>query len=172
MIIIFNNEIEPIIQKLSMFLNEDSKKEILQFIVTLDQLYRNDEELYEAQIQSAFENFVVLASAPYLLKNPDIDEQEQFYIESIYNGLLPHFIEKTIQKNEGSICSGDKVNFVIGKIKESITTGKNISLYQTYQNCNEIPKEKWNKQAYWSPISFKDTNEVKEKFKVWWLVQV
>ena len=33
-------------------------------------------------------------------------------------------------------------------------------------------KEKWKEQAYWSPKSFKDTDDVKTKFKAWYYLDM
>lgn len=79
---------------------------------------------------------------------------------------------KLLKKNEGTPCSGDKEDFIIQKIKESVATGKNISLYETYEGKNNISKEKWKEQAYWSPKSFKDTDDVKTKFKAWYYLDM
>ena len=117
-------------------------------------------------------NFNKFASMPWLNRHPEVTNGwEKSYIECIYNGLLPHFVRKVIEKNEVSPRSGDKEHFVIKKIKESVATGANISLYQTYEGCERIDKDKWSEQAYWSPKSFKDTDEVKAKFKAWYYVE-
>ena len=55
-------------------------------------------------------------------------------------------------------------------VKEAIATGENISLYATYEGCENIPESKWKEQAYWSPKSFKDTNEVMLRFWEWYNV--
>ena len=47
-----------------------------------------------------------------------------------------------------------------------------IIFYQTYEGCERIDKDNWSEQAYWSPKSFKDTDDVKAKFKEWYYVQV
>ena len=49
---------------------------------------------------------------------------------------------------------------------------KNISLYETYEGKNNISKEKWKEQTYWSPKSFKDTDDVKTKFKAWYYLDM
>ena len=76
----------------------------------------------------------------------------------IYGQQLPHFVRKVIENREGWPFSGDKEHFVIRKIKEYIITGKNQSLYV----------ESKGEQAYWSPKTFKDTDEVLTAFFKWY----
>ena len=141
-------------------------------IKTLYEKFEENEELYECETLIAFHNFGRFAAMPWLSKNPQVtDGWEKSYIESIYNGLLTHFVRTVIEKNEGSVCSGDKEHFIIEMIKKSVATGENISLYQTYEGSNRIPKERWNEQVYWSPKSFKDTNEVKARFRAWYTLE-
>lgn len=130
------------------------------------------EKLYECEMGIAFHDFGRFAAMPWLSKHPHVTNGwDKFYIESIYSGLLSHYVRKIIEKNEGSPCSGDKESFVIAKIKQSIDSGENISLYQTYEGQERIAKDKWNEQAYWSPKSFKDTDDVKAKFKAWYMLE-
>lgn len=166
------NELEKTIQSLALFFDYNSKEQNAEFIKKLDKRFSDNESLYESEITLAFLNFTKFAAMPWLVRHPGVtDGWEKSYIESIYDGSLPHFVRKIIEKNEGSMCSGDKEHFVIEKIKESVATGKNISLYQTYEGCERIAKDKWGEQAYWSPKSFKDTDEVKTRFKAWYYVE-
>lgn len=167
------NELERTIQSLALSFENNSKEQNKEFIEELDKRFSENESLYESEITLAFLNFTMFASMPWLSRHPEVtNEWEKSYIECIYNGLLPHFVRKVIENNEGSVCSGDKEHFIIKKIKESVATGTNISLYQTYEGCERIDKDKWSEQAYWSPKSFKDTDDVKAKFKEWYYVQV
>ncbi|WP_163468525.1 hypothetical protein [Fusobacterium sp. IOR10] len=75
----------------------------------------------------------------------------------IITGQLDDFVRRTIEKFEGSSCSGDKESFTIGTCINAIRSNKNISLYQTYDNDD--------KKAYWSPASFKDTDSVFKLFE-------
>lgn len=166
------NELEKTIQSLLLFFENNSKEQNAELIKELDRRFSENESLYESEIALAFLNFKKFASMPWLTRHPEvIDGWEKTYIESIYDGSLPHFVRKVIEKNEGSICSGDKEHFVIKKIKESVASGTNISLYQTYEGCERIGKDKWNEQAYWSPKCFKDTDDVKTQFKAWLYVE-
>lgn len=166
------NELEKVIMELSMYFDKNAKEKNSELIDSLFEMFKENEEMYETQISLAYLYFTSFAALPWLSENPQVTNGwEKMYIESIYNGQLPHFVRKIIEKNEGSACSGDKEHFVISKIKESVATGKNLSLYATYEGHERIPKEDWDKQAYWSPKSFKDTDEVKARFKAWYNVE-
>lgn len=168
-----NNDLEKTILFLAMFFNENSEKQNQEFLNKLYEIFDKNESLYDSEVSLAFLNFQKFATTPWLTKHPQVtDGWEKSYIECIYNGLLPHFVRQIIEKNEGTPCSGDKEAFIIQKIKESVATGKNISLYETYEGKNNISKEKWKEQAYWSPKSFKDTDDVKTKFKTWYYLDM
>lgn len=163
------NELEQTIQSLAVFFEKNSCEENKAFIAELNRQFAENEEIYESELQLAFLHFSHFAALPWLAKHPDVaNGWEKKHIESIYNGLLPHFVRTVIEKKEGTICSGDKEHFVIRKMKEAIATGTNLSLYQTYDGCERIEKEKWSQQAYWSPKSFRDTDDVKAKFRAWY----
>lgn len=166
------NELEKTIQSLVLSFENNSKEQNTELIKELDRRFAENESLYESEITLAFLNFTKFAAMPWLARHPEVSNGwEQSYIESVYNGLLPHFIRKVIENNEGTACSGDKERFIIKKIKESVATGTNITLYQTYEGCENISQDKWDEQAFWSPKSFKDTDDVKEQFKAWYHVQ-
>jgi hypothetical protein len=166
------NELEETIQSLALFFENNSKEQNALLIEDLDKKFEKNESLYDSEISLAYLNFTKFAAMPWLNRHPKVTNGwEKYYIECIYNGLLPHFVRKVIEKNEGIVCSGDKEHFIINKIKESVATGENISLYQTYEGCESINKDKWTEQAYWSPKSFKDTDEVKTKFKNWYNIE-
>jgi hypothetical protein len=163
------NTLEQTILGLATFFDNEAKEQNAEFIQILQEKFNHNEELYDSEITLAFLHFSSFAALPWLFKNPQVTNGwEKSYIQFIYNGLLPHFVRKVIEKNEGSCCSGDKEAFIIRKIKESVATGTNISLYQTYEGIENIDKEKWDEQAYWSPRSFKDTDDVKAQFRKWY----
>ena len=165
------DEIKKTILGLANFFDEQSQRENAELIKKLHETFEKNEALYECQMTIAFLNFTRFAAMPWLNKNPQVtDGWDKSLIECIYNGTFPHFVRKVIEKNEGSCCSGDKESFIIKKVKESIVTGTNISLYADYTGCETIDKDKWNQQAYWSPKSFKDTDEVIKKFWDWYNV--
>lgn len=137
-----NDDLEKTILSLATFFNENSEKQNREFLNKLYEMFDKNESLYDSELSLAFLNFQKFATMPWLAKHPQVtDGWEKSYIECIYNGLLPHFVRKIIEKNEGTTCSGDKEHFIIRKIKESVATGKNISLYETYEGKNTIPKK-------------------------------
>ena len=166
-----NNELQKVILSIANYFEEQSEKENAELIMKLNEKFNESEELYESEMILSFLNFSKFASIPWLNKHPNVlNPRDKFFIEMIYNGTFSHFIMKTIEKNEGSACSGDKESFIIAKVKQSIVENKNISLYVDYKNCDFVPEEKRDAQAYWSPKSFKDTDEVKECFLKWYNV--
>ena len=116
-------------------------------------------------------NFNIFASMPWKENHEIKDKKNAWIIDDIYNGLLPHFVRKVIEQKEGSSCSGDKESFVIRKIKESIITGENQNLYSDYSGCKQIDKSRWEEKAYWSPTSFKDTDDVIAQFSRWYSLE-
>lgn len=165
------NPIEQIILNLSNSFEENSRNENTKLINTLKNRFKNNEELYECEITLAFMNFTDFAALPWLEENPQITNGwDKFYIESIYNGLLSHYLRKVIEKNEGSPFSGDKEHFIIKSLKKAIATGENISLQVFYDEKDGVPVERIGAKAYWSPSSFIDTDDVKAKFKAWYEV--
>lgn len=85
----------------------------------------------------------------------------------LIRGSLERFFERYISITEGSACSSDKAGFICRKIKESIKKNENLSLYADYTGIERIEKEDWNKQAYWSPKTIKDTDEAKRIYIDW-----
>lgn len=143
----------------------------------VDELYKLYEEYgddyYQTSMHLEMMRLTELPAKPFLMKHPDIVNWDKFYIESIYNGLFSHWLRRMIETLEGSACSGDKEGFVTRCVVESIVEQTNISLYKTYGdygNKYNDGKTDLNRQTYWSPLSFKNTDEVKEKFKQWWNV--
>lgn len=165
------NELESVILSLVSSMEKKANERNAELIAKLHEKFKENEELYECEINLAFMHFTNFAAAPWLANNEVKDKKNKCIIEYIYNGLFPHFVRRVIKNNEGSCCSGDKESFIISKVKQAITTGENQSLYATYEGCANIPKEKWNEKAYWSPTSFKDTNEVITAFWNWYDVK-
>jgi hypothetical protein len=165
------NQLESVILELANSFTNESATRNAALIDSLHHHFNENEELYESEITLTYLNFVEFAATPWFTKNEVKDEKNKYIINYIYNGIFTHFVRKTIEKNEGTTCSGDKEHFVIKKVKEAIITGENQSLYATYEGCERIDKEKWHEQAYWSPKSFRDTNEVIKKFWKWYRVE-
>lgn len=130
----------------------------------LIKIFNESEDLYEAETVYATLNLDTILSAPFKCKYKikETDELKISILEFIYNGLFEHFLRKIIEKNEGSICSGDKIGFIIKMVKQSLIQGENLSLYQTYKDSPS--------RAYWSPLSFSDTNDAINKFFEWYKV--
>lgn len=135
----------------------------------LDAYCAND-RLYECEITMAFLNFTRFASMPYKSCHKILDKKNAAIIDYMYNGMFDHYLRRYIEKNEGHVCSGDKVHFVTEMVKKAIETGENQSLYRTYEGCDRIPKEDWDKQSYWSPKTLKDTDTVIKMFWDWYNV--
>ncbi len=151
---------------------DNEKSEIL--IDRLCILYEEyGDDYYQTSMHLEMMRLTELPAKPFLMKHSDIVNWDKFYIESIYNGLFSHWLRRMIETLEGSVCSGDKEGFVTRCVVESIVEQTNISLYKTYGDYGDKyndGKTDLNRQTYWSPLSFKDTDEVKEKFKQWWNV--
>ena len=82
--------------------------------------------------------------------------------------MFEHFLRCIIERNEGAPFSGDKISFIIKQVKKAVITGENQGLYADYTGCERIAKECWNEKAYWSPDTFKDTDEVFDAFWKWY----
>ncbi len=131
------------------------------------------DDYYQTSMQLEIMRLIELPAKPFLIKHPEIVRWDQFYIESIYNGLFSHWLRRTIDAIEGPSCGGDKEGFVTRCVIKSIVEQTNIPLYRTYGDYDDKyndGKTDLNKQTYWSPSCFKDTDEVKEQFKKWWQV--
>lgn len=157
------NNIEQLILELATSMNLDAKQNNAEKLSQLQQNFSNNEELYDAEIAVSFDNFELIAATPFIESNGVVDGKRKNIAYCIYGQQLPHFIRKTIENREGWPYSGDKERFIIRKLKEYIITGENQSLFDTYKDDN--------KRAYWSPTTFKDTDEVLKEFFSWYNVE-
>jgi hypothetical protein len=156
------NELEDTILSLANFFDKQSDERNAELIKKLHDEFDKNESLYESEITLAFLYFTNFAAMPWFTKNPQVtDGWDKSTIQYIYNGILPHFVRTIIEQNEGTPFSGDKESFILNNIKKAIASGENISLYDTYPNQPE-------KQAYWSPRCFKDTNDAIKQFWDWY----
>ena len=132
------------------------------------------DDYYQTSMHLEMMRLMELPARPFLMEHQEITGWDEFYIESIYNGLFSHWLRRTIDALEGSSCGGDKESFVTSSVVRSIVEKSNISLYVTYGDYGDKYKGRdnidLNKQTFWSPSCFKDTDEVKEAFKRWWRV--
>lgn len=157
------NEIERLLLGLAESIEQGAKENNADQLNKLRQRFSDNEELYDAEIAVAFGSFETIAATPFLEAHGVTDNRRKNVASYIYGQQIPHFVRKVIEKREGSPCSGDKEHFIIRKLKEYIITGENQSLYATYKDED--------RQAYWSPKTFKDTDEVLEAFFRWYNVE-
>lgn len=165
------NSLETVILALANSITNESATRNSELIEQLHDCFNKNEELYESEIQLTYLNFVEFAAMPWFAKYEVKDKKNKTIINYIYNGIFPHFIRKVIESNEGITCSGDKESFVVKKVQKAIMTGKTQNLYETYEGHEQIDKSKWNEKAYWSPTSFKNTDEVIDRFWKWYNVE-
>ena len=142
-----------------------------ELIMDLHRRFEENEDLYECEISLAYMHFSSFAAQPWLSKHEIKDRKNKSIIEFMYNGLFTHYIRTVIERKEGSCCSGDKEGFIVRQVKKALITGENQSLHATYEGCERIDKSEWDKKAYWSPTSFKDTDEVIAAFWKWYRVE-
>lgn len=165
------NSLETVILALANSITNESATRNSELIEQLHDCFNKNEELYESEIQLTYLNFVEFAAMPWLAKYEVKDKKNKTIINYIYNGLFPHFVRNVIENNEGIACSGDKESFIVKKVQKAIMTGENQSLYETYEGHEQVDKSKWNEKAYWSPTSFKDTDEAIDRFWKWYNVE-
>jgi len=166
-----DNEIGKLILSLATAFDEQASAENSDTIKQLHESFNANEELYESQINLAAMYFQDFVARPYIEKYGVLDTKNKSIIGMIYTNTFTHFVRKIIERNEGSACSGDKESFIVSKVMKAISTGENQSLYANYEGCDRIAKDDWGKQAYWSPKSFKDTNDVIDRFWKWYRVE-
>ena len=142
---------------------KSEEEKYVDIIQKLNDLYKENENLYDVKIALLFANLTEFVSKPFREQNSIQDKEHSFIIPYLYNGVFEHFVRTTIEKQEGSPFSGDKVNFVIKNIKTSLLKNENI-LFHTEEQVNK-PEEYW-----WIPSSFSDTYDVIHKFKKWYFM--
>lgn len=91
---------------------------------------RQDDDYYRTQMQLLISDFVEAPAAPFFDKN-HVEVKDKFVVQSIYNGLLQHFLRYKIEPNEGGSCIGDKIGFITRRLIRSIKEHKNLSLQPT-----------------------------------------
>lgn len=165
------HELQNTILALANNFEKEAAERNAELITDLHRRFEENEELYECEMTLAYMHFLDFAAQPWLTKNEVKDKKNKRIIGYIYNGLFTHFVRAVIERKEGGCCSGDKEGFIIRQVKKALITGENQSLYATYEGCERIDKEKWNEKAYWSPTSFKDTDEVIAAFWKWYRVE-
>ncbi len=145
---------------------DDHQEAIVQLILDFEE----NPEYYRTKMQLAHYQLDEVSIIPFVQKHENIKSEDKAILKFIYNGLFTHFIRKLIDWNESTACGGDKESFIIRQVLKSIVLKENQSLYDDYSGCERIDKAKWKDQAYWSPRSFKSTDEVIEQFWKWYRV--
>lgn len=156
-------ELEQLILGLADSMERNAKGNNARQLNELRQRFLDNEELYDAEVAVSFGNFETIAATPFLEVHEITDGRRKNIAHYIYGQQIPHFVRRVIENREGSPCSGDKEHFIIRKLKAYIITGENQSLYATYKDED--------RQAYWSPKTFKDTDEVLEAFFRWYNIE-
>ena len=126
----------------------------------IESRFSENEEVYQKKILSEISDFKALAAAPFIRKYKINDERRKKLAAYLFGGELIRFIDWTIARGEG--FREDKTDFVVKKIKEYLITGQNQNLYVEREGL----------QTYWSPRSFKDTDDVIEQFFAWWCLLI
>ena len=133
---------------------------------------RQDDDYYRTQMELLISDFVEAPAAPFFAKN-HVEAKDKFVVQSIYNGLLQHFLRYKIEPNEGGSCIGDKVGFITRRLIRSIKEHKNLSLQPTY-GCypnEEIYKDRApDEVVWWASKLFKDTDDLKKQFRNWYFI--
>lgn len=157
-------ELRSVITGLAAHFEREAQEKNRETIEYLRKEFEHNEGLYDANVACAWCDFGKVTATPFIEKHGITEPKRKRLAEMIYGQQIPHFVRKTIERREGTACSGDKESFVIRKLKQYIITGKNQSLYAAY-------KDEPDKKAFWSPESFKDTDEVIEAFWKWYYVE-
>lgn len=122
-----------------------------------------DNDYYATQMRIICNRFNEVPAKPWLMGRDHVQKWDKFIIESIFNGLFSHWVYNMIKHHEStSGGQADKERFITTRLMEAIDTQRNISLYSEYKDQPGV-------QAYWSPVYFKDTDQVKVEFVSWWM---
>lgn len=97
------------------------------------------------------------------------EQKNKYIIEHILSGLYEHFFYRLMQKTEGSACCADKARFIKSMTIKALKNNINLSLYEDYTEYEQIKEDK-ERQAYWSPITIKDTDTAMELFWHWYMI--
>ncbi len=158
-------EIGDVITGLAFSFEKEKDEESAGAIRKVTEYYekKQDDDWYITEMHIIMDRLGDIPAKPWLAKRPHVERWDKFYVESIFNGLFQHWFGRVINVNEGSAGSADKERFVVAKMLKAIDEQTNLSLYAEYKDEPGV-------QAFWSPKSFRDTDEVKEAFRTWWRV--
>jgi len=163
----FEDNVKTVVEALYATFQSQTMEDNKSTYAKLKELYDNDSKKFLSEIKSGRYNFEEVVSTVI-----DIPNQKNMYIlNHIISGLYEHFLTKTIENTEGSACSVDKANFTNAQTFKALKERTNLSLYDNYKGEKNIPEKDWDKQAFWSPKSFKDTDAAMECFWNWYLIR-
>lgn len=155
--------LKTVINVLAKNITEKKQKDNEELFLELKKIYNEDPNEFMTLMSIA--NFDLEEILESIIEIPE--QKYDFVIKYILNGMYEEFHEKRMEKLEGFSCSADKSSFITQLTLKALKTNRNISLYQDYQNIEQI-KENKERQAYWSPRTVKDTNEAIELFLDWY----
>lgn len=164
------NKLEEDLKTLIALISDNFTQEVIEknedTLMKIKSIYKSDERGFLEKIESA--NYKINIMIEQVL---DIPEQKNMYIlEHIVSGLYKHFFRQLMEKVEGPACCADKANFIKNMTLKSLRENRNLSLYEDYTKYDQILEDK-EKQAYWSPITIKDTDAAIELFWEWYLLK-
>lgn len=160
------NKIKLVLDSLISGFEKEKMEDNAESFIKLQEIYEENPRRFLKSIEFAFNDFKFLVE-----KTINIPEQENMYIlEFIVDGTYKRFYRDLMEKLEGGACCYDKASFITGKSLEALLLKENLSLYEDYSNTKEITENK-DRQAYWSPLKIKDTDQAMEVFWDWYLLR-
>ena len=152
--------LKTVINVLAKNITEKKQKDNEELFLELKKIYNEDPNEFMTLMSIA--NFDLEEILESIIEIPE--QKYDFVIKYILNGMYEEFHEKRMEKLEGFSCSADKSSFITQLTLKALKTNRNISLYQDYQNIEQI-KENKERQAYWSPRTVKDTIDMVKDIK-------
>lgn len=163
----YKEDFKTIIDLLVNSFDKEVKDRNEENIDKLTTMYQESKNGYMNSVERAYNEFKKITTIPFELA----DTKNKYILEYILNGLFEHYFEKYMEKNEGRGASCDKARFVKLKTLKALETGENQSLYADYNGEKNIPQEKWNERAYWSPSTISDTDQAMKMFYNWYFLR-
>lgn len=160
-----NKELQEKIKKCFLSLADAFDNETLEKNTDLFNKIKSEFENYNSSENSfIFQKYqmFVMDYATVFKKAMEVPQNNKTWAyQFILNGDLKKFVRNSIDVYEGSCCGGDKESFILGRCIKAIREDKNYSLHDEYDFGKGLEK------AYWSPVIFKDTNEVFKLFEIY-----
>lgn len=129
----------------------------------LKDIYKKDPVGFLEKLSFADIKFQMLLDKIFNIPN----EEHEYLMQFMANGLYRHFHETRIEKLEGFSCCADKSGFIQDMTFKAIKENTNLSLYDDYSKIAHM-KDNHKGRAYWSPTSVKDTDEAIALFFEWY----